>query len=281
MSPTPVSDIIASLEASGETHSINYGGQAMTWHRFGKGQPLVLLHGGHGSWLHWIKNIPALSATRSVWVPDMPGYGTSSALSLSAGLDELLVAMLGMLDDIFGVDGKIDLVGFSFGGLIAANIAARRTSVRSLTLLGPAGHGGRRRLTTALINWRKSRDTTERDVNMRHNLAVHMLSGPKEVDDLALAVHSWSCLNTRFRSSGISRRPPLKLKEILASRDLPILLLWGGNDVTADPQVLLPELTEGYAQRRGQILAGSGHWVQYERHEEINELVGDWLEQQK
>jgi pimeloyl-ACP methyl ester carboxylesterase len=46
----------------------------------GAGRPLVLVHGGHGSWLHWVRNIEALSAKRTLWIPDLPGYGDSSAL---------------------------------------------------------------------------------------------------------------------------------------------------------------------------------------------------------
>ena len=40
--------------------------------------PLVLLHGGSGSWLHWVRNVEHFSQTRSVWVLDIPGFGDSS-----------------------------------------------------------------------------------------------------------------------------------------------------------------------------------------------------------
>jgi CubicO group peptidase (beta-lactamase class C family) len=36
-------------------------GPSVTWRRFGSGPHLVLLHGGHGSWLHWVRNIEFLA----------------------------------------------------------------------------------------------------------------------------------------------------------------------------------------------------------------------------
>lgn len=56
------------------------------WRRWGgQGRPLVLLHGGHGSWLHWVRNIEALAERREVWVPDMPGYGDSAEVAGDSG----------------------------------------------------------------------------------------------------------------------------------------------------------------------------------------------------
>ena len=41
-------------------------------------EPLVLLHGGSGSWTHWVKNVLHLSQTRDVWGLDLPGFGDST-----------------------------------------------------------------------------------------------------------------------------------------------------------------------------------------------------------
>ena len=50
----------------------------MIWHVWGEGPPLALLHGGYGSWTHWIRNVIPLSRAFTVAAPDLPGLGESA-----------------------------------------------------------------------------------------------------------------------------------------------------------------------------------------------------------
>lgn len=268
-------EFIRDVDALGERHPVSLDGRVTMWRRFGRGRPVVLLHGGHGSWLHWIRNILALSNGRSVWVPDMPGYGDSDALDPSAGIEDLLTAMLAMLEEIFQYDRAVDFAGFSFGGLVAANIAARWPKVARLALVGSAGHGGKRRQTVALKNWRLCTSEADLETTMRYNLAAHMLSNPGKIDALALAVHIRSCQRTRFRSKAISRAGALP--EVLQASDIPTLLAWGVDDVTADPAAIVPALTDGYPKRTGHLIPNAGHWVQFENSEQVNTMLDNWF----
>jgi len=52
-----------------------FNGGALQWQRWNgpaKGRPLLLLHGGFGSWTHWVANIPGLRETRTLWEIDIP-----------------------------------------------------------------------------------------------------------------------------------------------------------------------------------------------------------------
>ncbi len=138
-----------------QRHVLPFQGGHVTWHCLGQGPPLVLLHGGHGSWAHWVRNIEPLSRRFRVCAADLPGYGDSSAPA-SPTLDSLLVATCQTLDALLGAATPIALAGFSFGGLVAARLAAQRAAVSALALLGPAGHGGARRPRGELRSWREA-----------------------------------------------------------------------------------------------------------------------------
>ena len=54
---------MAAIEAQATQHPYRLrSGAIVHWRRFGKGEPLVLVHGGHGNWGHWIRNIEALAS---------------------------------------------------------------------------------------------------------------------------------------------------------------------------------------------------------------------------
>jgi pimeloyl-ACP methyl ester carboxylesterase len=134
-------EFIARLEHLGSRHEVMHGGRRMVWRRFGDGPHLVLVHGGHGSWLHWVRNIDALSRHHTLWLPDMPSYGESDSLADDTGaagdrMERLVDSISVGLRSLVGPDIRFDLAGFSFGGFIAARVAARGLA-RRLALLLP------------------------------------------------------------------------------------------------------------------------------------------------
>jgi pimeloyl-ACP methyl ester carboxylesterase len=271
--------LIARLSDQARTERMAWPGGRVCWRGFGTGSPLVLVHGGHGSWLHWVRNIEALATRHTVWVVDLPGFGDSDAPG--EGMEALLAPTLSTLDALVGPDTPIDLVGFSFGGLVAAHIAARRPQVQRMALLGTGGHRGARRPKGELVNWKpawQAGDAAAVEQAMRHNLAMHMLSGAAaDLDALAVRVHTDACVRTRFRSKDISRSGGLA--DVLTTYGGPTLLAWGEHDVTADPAVIAPALASTLPGARTALVAGAGHWVQYERADEVNALLLGWLDQ--
>ncbi|MFZ2738887.1 MAG: alpha/beta fold hydrolase [Burkholderiaceae bacterium] len=261
---------LARLNALAQRHSHSVVGRHVQWRSFGQGAPLVLLHGGHGSWLHWARNIDALSRKHQLWLPDMPGFGESDAAG-PAGMADLLDAMQAGLDQLLGAQTHFDLAGFSFGGLVAAKLAARCQRVRRLALLGPGGHGGERRPTGVLLNWHRLKDEAQVAQAMRQNLLLHMLHHSAALDAQALQIHTEACRATRFRSKPISLAGGLGAA--LAQYQGELLLAWGEHDVTATPEQLVQTLALQNPQRQTLIVPGAGHWVQYEAAEVINQQL--------
>jgi pimeloyl-ACP methyl ester carboxylesterase len=269
---------ITELEHEARRHEVPFEGGRVVWRCFGEGKPLVLLHGGHGSWLHWARNVQAWAAHRAVWVPDLPGYG-DSALPSEPTLRSLIDTTHQTLSVLLGPHTSIDLVGFSFGGLVAAHMALWRSGVSRLALFGPAGHGTMRRPRGELRSWRQAYEQRDMDALadlMRHNLWVHMLHQRANAEGLALRIHTNACLKARFHSKPISRASGLG--DCLARFHGPVLLAWGEHDVTADPVHAAPLLAGGRDDCSIQVVPNAGHWVQFEAADAVNTLLLEWLE---
>ncbi|WP_244610162.1 alpha/beta fold hydrolase [Lampropedia puyangensis] len=275
---------IAALDAQAYRHDVPLAGADpaafVRWRRWGQGAPVVLIHGGHGSWQHWIKNIEALAQDRSVWVPDMPGYGDSSPAAANpqeelAYCRAIVAGLLQTMDAVLP-HGSVDVVGFSFGGLVAGLLTAQCPRVRSLALLGPSGHAGPRQQIKDLVRWRGLQGQALADA-MRNNLAATMLHQPEAIDAMAVQVHTHSSLQARYRSRTVSRTGVLV--DALSTLAQPMLFVWGEHDVTAIPAVAAAALVQGQAQRRAHVWPNVGHWVQYEAAEPINQQLRKWLSQ--
>ena len=70
----------ARLRAAGERWVTGAASERVVWHAWRAARsdapPVLLLHGGSGSWTHWVKNIvPLLDAGRWVLAADLPGFG--------------------------------------------------------------------------------------------------------------------------------------------------------------------------------------------------------------
>ncbi|GAA4337872.1 alpha/beta fold hydrolase [Variovorax defluvii] len=272
-------EIIFRMESSGCVRDVDCGGSVVRWRIFGSGSPLVLLHGGHGSWLHWVRNVSGLATRHRVLVPDMPGFNDSEDLRSSPRssdpLADVVAALRCGIASLIGPDTPIDLVGFSFGGLVATRWASEMPIVRRLALIGPAGHGRARRQLTPLEDWRAADSPSARREALRQNLYSFMLHSRDGDDELALTVHERSCVRTRFRSKALSRAGGLT--GLLDRIDVPVLTLWGENDVTAHPESVAELLRNGRSDREWCLISGAGHWVQYESADRVNELLLSWF----
>lgn len=233
----------------------------MIWQVGGTGAPVVLLHGGAGSWTHWIRNIPALVPNHQLLVPDMPGFGDSDSVALSDSLDPLAEAILQGVRTLIG-DLPFHLVGFSFGGLAAARMALlARPRVQRLVLVGASGFGLPTSLRLPLQSWRGLGPLDQHAVHA-HNLRVLMLAG--EVDYEAVRLQAANSERARLNSRPWSNRPILR--QTLTELTLPLGAIWGRCDA-----ILQDDLDRRIAVLRQcdpacpvAIIDGAGHWVAFE-----------------
>jgi pimeloyl-ACP methyl ester carboxylesterase len=161
--------------------------------------PVVLFHGGSGSWTHWVRNIgPLLDAGRRVLAVDLPGFGDSDSLSGGSDADAMLEPLAAGLRTLLpGV--AADLVGFSFGGMTAGMLLAAHPGLAArLVLVGAPAMGVASRQSFQLKGWRHLATPQQQADVHRHNLRALILHDHSLIDGLALQLHTANVLRDRL-----------------------------------------------------------------------------------
>jgi pimeloyl-ACP methyl ester carboxylesterase len=124
-----------------ELKTMDVDGTTLNYVDVGSGdeEPVVLVHGLGGQWQNWLENIPRLALDRRVVALDLPGFG----LSPEPPDDEISIPGYGRcvnaLCDKLGF-GRVNLVGNSMGGYVAAEVAIQFPErVGRLVLVSAAG----------------------------------------------------------------------------------------------------------------------------------------------
>ena len=242
----------------------------------GEGPPLLLFHGGMGSWNHWTRNFAALGTRFTVHAVDLPGYGGSHTVAKSVGKEDYIDLVIAGIRPIIG-EGPFRLAGFSFGGVVAAMVAARLgDQVLKLSLMGVGGFGPLKKLGMRPIPDASAGESARREV-FRHNLGVLMIADPAKVTEESIDFYADNYRDTRYDGRGfsVSTNVVTSLERIRC----PVQFIYGDGDALARTDL----------QRRGEIvrslrpdaqfivLPGAGHWVQYEAAEQVNRLLLDFF----
>jgi pimeloyl-ACP methyl ester carboxylesterase len=251
------------------------GDGLMIWRVWGNGPPLVLLHGGYGSWMHWIRNVLVLARRFTVIAPDLPGLG-ESAMPPEPHTAEGLAGIIGDgLGTILPGGERFHLAGFSFGGVLGGHVAALLgEQLRGFTIVGSNGLGLPRQPTE--LERQKPGGTVEELLAIaRHNLGVLMLADKGKIDDLAVYIQYMNAPRGRVRSRRFSRTDTLV--QALPRVTAQLSGIWGGCDAGAYPHLderkrVLDAIQPGL---RFEIIPGAGHWVAYEAADRFNPILAE------
>jgi pimeloyl-ACP methyl ester carboxylesterase len=117
------------------------------------GAPTVLLlHSSAASHRQWRALIAQLGQRWRVIAPDLIGYGGTPMMPQSPIMADEVALLCGLLD---GLDGPVHLVGHSYGGVVALELArARPQRIAALAVYEPVAFGLLRE-TTRYAAWRE------------------------------------------------------------------------------------------------------------------------------
>ena len=258
-----------------EVHAHPWG--RAVWHVWGQGKPpLVLLHGGSGSWTHWVRNVQHLARDHEVWALDMPGFGDSDAVpgvidadGLVPHLDQILVRALG--------NAPLQVVGFSFGGMTAGLLAAEQPErIARLVLVGVPGLGlfGK---DLPMRGMQADMTPDEMRAVHRYNLSVMMIAHAQCIDEALVDLQEHNVSRDRMRRRRIARTDVLARAQ--SRWQCEVRGIWGGRDALyAQTLSRVPEVLHRMTQFH--CIPDAGHWVQFEAPDAFHRALAQCLSAQ-
>jgi pimeloyl-ACP methyl ester carboxylesterase len=268
--------VVAGFEARARRYETACGEGAMAWRAWGQGPPLVLFHGAHGAWSHWIRNIDALASRRTVWACDLPGLGESAPPPDPHSGEGFAAVLAHGLNELFGPELPVDVVGFSFGGVLGAHLAANYPEVvRRLILVDTGGLAPPAEVTMHRVSGLRGEERREAQTR---NLLALLISRRENVDEMALhlqAINPW-----RARVDAGPLVLPDKLSGVLPRVPVQVDAIWGELDqphpVPAEQEAVL---RRSHPDADFRVIPGVGHMSMYEGAEAFNATVLEMLDQ--
>ena len=231
----------------------------------GNGAPVVYLHGPFGQ--EWDGFLDDLAAHRRVYAPSHAGAEETEDLDQLDGIPDLLL----YYDDLFDRLGleKIDLVGHSFGGMVAAEYAATfRDRVGKLVLIDPMGL------------WRDEAPVADHLLVAPQKLVKLLFSDPAKTEVAAkLAMPSEqsamdAAIVQRFgalasTSHFIHPIPERGLKRRLRRIKAETLIVWGAQDALVPP-AYANDFAALIPGGKVHLIVNAGHFPQVEQRKEVS-----------
>lgn len=207
-------------------NSVPVGGVQLAHTRFGKGSPLVLIHGFPLDSSIWNDVVPLLEGDFDLILPDLRGFGGSPTVGSPYSLSEMADDIAGLLDRLNV--GKCALAGHSMGGYIA--LAFTRKYPHRVSGLG-------------LVSSQTSADAPQRRQGRFQEVAEVEKNGigsivdgmaPKLSTDLRVQARVREVM-TRQRGAGVvgalkAMAERRDAADVLSSIQLPVVILHGVED---------------------------------------------------
>lgn len=218
----------------------------------GEGPPLLFLHGAGGAG-RWLPFQHAVAQHFTVHVPSHPGHGGSPAAEWIEHISDLAFHYLDLLDAL--ELPRVHLVGASFGGWIAAELATMASHrLATLVLIGPVGI----KVDGWVYPFLFGMELPELVATLFHDPAAALaLAPPDQSLDTLLELY-----RERTALARVAWNPHLydpRLGRRLARITAPTLLCWGAHDRLAPPQPCADAWRRAIPGAELRVFPASGH----------------------
>jgi pimeloyl-ACP methyl ester carboxylesterase len=235
-------------------------GSLIHYESFGRGSPVVFVHGWLGSWRYWVPIMDDMAIDYRTYALDLWGFGDSDKTREQYDVDTYIALLLAFMDEL-GI-WRAPLVGHTLGAVIATELAARHpdrvSKVLAVGLPLSAGTINRKLLaagpndTLARMFWHRQRPYSEIEMSL-----------PKIAKNaIALTIQSVARLN---------------LRETLDQIDIPLLTVFGEKDNVIDP-AQADDLEENHYAARAIVFSDAHHFPMLDQTAKFARLLRDFMD---
>lgn len=235
-------------------------GGLIHYETFGRGQPVILIHGWLGSWRYWVPVMDDLSTDFRTYALDLWGFGDSDKSREQYDVDAYVDLIVAFMDEL-GV-WRAPLIGHTLGAAIAARLAVthpdRVSKVLAVGLPLSADAINRKLLSAgpndsmARLFWHRQRPYAEVETSV----------SKMAKNAIALSIQS------------VAR---LDLREALYEIDAPLLSVYGAKDAVISPEQA-NELDSNHYTARAIVLSGCYHFPMLDQTAKFTRLLRDFMD---
>lgn len=258
-------------------------GGEVAYEVFGKGPPLVLVHGTPSRAFIWRDVIPALARRRTVYVYDLPGFGSSERCEGQnvsiAGQARALTELVGA----WGLDAPA-VAGHDIGGGIALRahlvegMEIERLALLDPVALTPWGTSTLKHVKANLEAYRSMPTGPFEAIVASHLRTATSHPLPEEAYEAYLS--QWCGEEGQIayirKDEQFDEEDTRALEPLLASVAVPVRILWGEEDAWLDP-TLGERLRREIPGSELEIVPGAGHFVMEDAPETVTRALGEFL----
>lgn len=246
---------------------------------YGRGRPVILLHGWLGSWALWRDTFEILGKEFRTYALDFFGFGDSFEKTLDFSVDNF-VLLVGEFMDRLGI-ARAPLIGHSMGGTVSLGVATRfPKKVVKVAVIGSPIVGSSLNVFLKLSGYEQIAHLVYtmpliRDLfimgltraGTRRGAAVHRMV---KADASKVSMESF------FQSIGTLRKSDLR--EQISQLQMPVLGIYGKNDMIVHPRQG-KVLTQYAPFAQEAFFEHSGHFPMIDEPERFHQTVRDFLYQ--
>jgi len=244
---------------------------------YGRGRPVILLHGWLGSWGLWQETMTYLGGYYRTYALDFWGFGESGKTRETYTVQDF-VTLVNQFMEQLGIE-RAPLVGHSMGGTVSLSVAIQYPdTIKKVAVIGSPIQGSSLSLLLKLFGMRPVAYL------VYHNLWA-LRTGFKLLSPLYTRDPRWPEMMNRDISSttlasfllSISSLRKTDLRPQLPQIKIPVMGMYGNKDIVVHPNQWKP-LQEGIPHSRIERFKDAGHFIMLDEPKEFLEILHDFLD---